>query len=134
MMTRTRPIALHHSRIRLIRKPTAAAEARGQVRAVIRAWQVPVDPDIAIVLTSDLVTYAITHWDGATITLAIGYSRDQLRVDVCDGSRFLPMAAGDQVVAETGPGLALVAFLSAEWGSFMTPAGKAMFFALACQA
>src|SRR5258706_300595 len=63
-MAPTRPTELHQRRLRLIRKPTSVAEARNQVRAVIRTWKVPVDPDIALLLTSDLVTSAITHGDG----------------------------------------------------------------------
>jgi len=44
MMTQTRPTELHQRRILMTRRPAAAAEARRQVRAIIRAWQVPVDP------------------------------------------------------------------------------------------
>ena len=128
MMTQTRPTELHQRRILVTRRPTAAAEARHQVGAIIRAWELPVDPDIAILLTSDLVTHAIVHWDSETITLAVRSSRDQLRVDVYDTSLPLPMAVDEQAAR---PGLALVASLSAEWGSFLTFTGKAMYFALA---
>ena len=68
-MTPTRPTELHQRRLRLTREPSAAAEARSQVRAVIRAWKVPVDPDIAVLLTSDLMTSAITHGEGETVTV-----------------------------------------------------------------
>jgi hypothetical protein len=134
MMTQTRPTELHQRRIVMTRKPAAAAEARGQVRAVIRAWEIPVDPDIAVLLTSDLVTHAIIHWNSATITLAVRCSHDQLRVDVYDTSLPLPMAIDEQAITETRPGLALVANVATEWGSFLTFTGKAMYFALAFQA
>lgn len=134
MMTQTRPTELHQRRILMTRKPAAAGEARGQVRAVIRAWEIPVDPDIAVLLTSDLVTHAVMHWDSATITLAVRCSHDQLRVDVYDTSLPLPMAVDEQAINETRPGLALVATLATEWGSFLTFTGKAMYFALAFQA
>ena len=78
MMTQTRPTELRQRRILMTRKPAAAAEARGQVRAVIRAWEIPVDPDIAVLLTSDLVTHAVIGWNSATITLAVRCSHDQL--------------------------------------------------------
>jgi hypothetical protein len=133
MMTQTRPTELHQRRILMTRRPAAAAEARGQVRAIIRAWELPVDPDIAVLLTSDLVTHAIVNWDSETITLAVRCSRDQLRVDVYDTSLPLPMAVDEQVVRQAWPGLALVASLSAEWGSFLTFTGKAMYVALAFQ-
>jgi hypothetical protein len=131
MMTQTRPTELHQRRILMTRRPAAAAEARRQVRAIIRAWEVPVDPDIAVLLTSDLVTHAIAGWDSETITLAVRCSRDQLRVDVYDTSLPLPMAVDEQASGQAWPGLALVASLSAEWGSFLTFTGKAMYFALA---
>jgi hypothetical protein len=132
-MAPTRPIELHQRRLRLTRVPTAAAEARSHVRAVIRAWQVPVDPDIAILLTSDLVTHAITHGDGETFTLAIRCSRGRLRIDVYHTSRSLPVAVDEPAGTETGRGLVLVAALSTNWGSFRTPAGKAAYFTLAFQ-
>ena len=134
MMTQTRPTELHQRRILMTRRPAAAAEARRQVRAIVRAWELPVDPDIAILLTSDLVTHAIVHWDSETITLAVRSSRDQLRVDVYDTSLPLPMAVDEQAARQARPGLALVASLSAEWGSFLTFTGKAMYFALAFEA
>ena len=133
MMTSTRPTELHRRHVRLTREPAAAAEARGHVRAVIRAWKVPVDPDIAVLLASDLVTNAITHGNGETLTLVIRYSRNHLRIDVYDTSRSLPMAEGGPADTETGRGLVLVATLSTDWGSFHTPAGKAAYFTLAFQ-
>jgi hypothetical protein len=129
----TLPTQLHQRRVRLPREPSSAAAARGQVREVIRAWKIPVDPDIAILLTSDLVTRTITHGDGETVTLAIRCSRGHLRVDVYDSPRSLPVEADRPVDAEIGRGLVLVAALSTEWGSFRTPAGKAVYFTLALQ-
>jgi hypothetical protein len=132
-MTPTRATELYQRRVRLTREPAAAAEARSQVRAAIRDWKVPVDPDIAIVLASDLVTDAITYGDGETLSLAIRCSRGHLRIDVYDKSRYLPVGANEPVDSGTGRGLVLVAALSAEWGSFRTPAGKATYFTLAFQ-
>jgi anti-sigma regulatory factor (Ser/Thr protein kinase) len=141
VMAPTRPAELYQRRVRLTREPSAAAEARSQVRTAIRDWKVPVDPDIAILLTSDLVTNAILHGDGETITLAIRCARGHLRIDVYDRSRYMP-AAGDipgdtpgdaPGDAQAANGLVLVAALSADWGSFRTPAGKAMYFTLALQ-
>src|SRR5439155_11912634 len=66
-MALTRPTELQVCRVRLTASPAAAGEARGQVRAAIRAWEIPVDPDIAVLLTSELVTNAISHETGTTI-------------------------------------------------------------------
>ncbi len=132
-MTPTRSTELYQRRVRLAREPAAAAEARGQVRTTIRDWEVPVDLDIAVLLTSDLATNAITFGDGATFTLAIRCSRSHLRVDVYDKSRPLPGGVDEPADTRAGRGLALVAALSTEWGVFRTPAGKAMYFTLAFQ-
>lgn len=131
-MVPTRPTELHQRRVRLTREPAAAAEARREVRAVIRAWELPVDPDIAILLTSDLVTNTIMHGRGETLTLAVRRTRGHLRVDVYDASRSLP-AADEPADTDTGRGLVLVTALSADWGSFRTPAGQATYFTLAFQ-
>ena len=128
-MVSTRPTELRQRRVRLTRDPLAPGRARSQVRAAIREWAVPVDPDVAILLTSDLVTDAITHWAGQSVILAVRCSRDALRVDLTEASRLLPEAADEPVA--TGRGLVLVAALSTEWGAFRTPEGKAMYFALA---
>jgi len=128
-MAQTRPTELQQRRFRLTREPAAAAQARSQVRAVIRAWKVPVDPDIAVLLTSDLVTSAIMHGNAETIMLVVRCSRGHLRIDVYDTSRSLP-GVGGPPGTEKGPGLALVAALSTEWGSFRTPAGVAVYFTI----
>jgi anti-sigma regulatory factor (Ser/Thr protein kinase) len=132
-MAPTRPIERQGCRVRLTTGPAAAAEARRQVRAALAAWDTPVDPDVAVLLTSELVTNAIRHEPGETITLAITCSSDQLRVDVHDTSRSYPVLADAPADAETGRGLMLVATLSADWGVYRTPAGKAVYFTLAPQ-
>ena len=132
-MAPTRPTELRGCRVRLTTGPAAAAEARSQVRAAICAWDVPVDPDVAVLLTSELVTNAISHEAGGTVTLAITCSCGQLRVDVHDTSRSLPVLVDAAADAETGRGLMLVATLSADWGVYRTPAGKAVYFTLAFQ-
>jgi anti-sigma regulatory factor (Ser/Thr protein kinase) len=129
----TRPTERHGCRVRLTARPAAAAEARSQVGEVIGAWQPPVDPDVAILLTSDLVTNAIRHAAGGTITLAVRCGHGQLRVDV-DGAAGVGSARADTPVdAQIGPGLILVATLSDEWGFYRTPAGQAVYFALTFQ-
>ena len=131
VMAPTRPTELRGYRVRLSAGPAAAAEARGEVRAAVCAWDLPVDPDVAILLTSELVTNAIRHERGGSVTLAVSCSRDELRVDVHDTSCSLPVLADTPADAETGRGLMLVATLSDDWGVYRTPAGKAVYFTLA---
>ena len=132
-MAPTRPTELQGRRVRLTTGPAAAAEARSQVRAAICVWDVPIDPDVAVLLTSELVTNAIRHETGWTVTLVITCSCDQLRVEVHDSSCFLPVLVDAPADAEAGRGLMLVATLSARWGCYRTPSGKAVYFTLALQ-
>jgi anti-sigma regulatory factor (Ser/Thr protein kinase) len=124
----------HGCRVRLATGPAAAGEARRRVRDAIRFWQVPVDLDAALLLTSELVTNAVRHearQRAQAVVLAIACSRGRFRVDVHDTSRSLPAMAEVDADAETGRGLLLVETLSDEWGFYRTPAGKAVYFTLA---
>jgi hypothetical protein len=132
-MAPPRPAELHGCQVRLTAGPAAPGQARCQVQAAIWSWAVGVDEDVAVLLTSELVTNAVTHQAGREIAVAITCSPGQLRVDVHDTSRALPVLAHAPGDAETGRGLMLVATLSDEWGFYQTPAGKAVYFTLASQ-
>jgi anti-sigma regulatory factor (Ser/Thr protein kinase) len=135
--------------VRLASRLSAVAAARTEVKAAIGAWCVAVDPDVAILLTSELVTNAVTHATarrrrngGAArelaaeaVLLVIAADDAGLRVDVHDGSGDLPVLAEcpADADAETGRGLLLVTSLSAEWGFHRTPGGKVVYFTLQAQ-
>jgi anti-sigma regulatory factor (Ser/Thr protein kinase) len=143
---------LRHWRLWLTPGLLAAAEARAHIRAAISAWQAPVDAEVAVLLASELVTNAITHGqpvngsrelnDAEPVTarpahseqimLSIRCYRGELRVEVHDRSSEMPPPSPENVPAEseTGRGLMLVAALAAKWGSYPTPAGKAVYFTL----
>ena len=120
-------------RLSLSAQPAAAAEARSYVRAAIYAWGVPVDPYVAALLTSELVTNAIRHETGEKVKLFVTCSCGHLRVYVHDSSRTWPVPLNAAVDAEAGRGLTLVASLSTDWGVYRTPGGKAVYFTLALQ-
>ena len=123
---------LRQVRARLAASPVAPREARARVREAIRDWAVPVDEDVAVLLTSDLVTHAIRQETGESVTLAIRYVPGRLRVEVHDSSRPALGSADAPVPGAAAEGvLALVGSLSAEWGSYRTPAGLAWYFTLA---
>jgi anti-sigma regulatory factor (Ser/Thr protein kinase) len=130
IMTAARPAVRHSRRIPLTAGPAAAAAARSQVQAAIRAWDVPVDPAVAVLLASELVTNAITHTHSGTILVALTCGQGELRVDVHDTSVAEPALVDAPADAESGRGLLLVHDLSAEWGWYRTTAGKAVYFTL----
>jgi anti-sigma regulatory factor (Ser/Thr protein kinase) len=133
MMAPTRTTVYRPRRISLTAGPAAAAEARSHVRATIHAWHVPIDPHVAVLLTSELVTNAIRHEadDNETVLLIITWAGDQMRVEVHDTSRSEPVPVDAPPDAEAGRGLMLVASLSTDWGFYRTPRGKAVYFTLA---
>jgi hypothetical protein len=124
------PSELRHRRARLTVGPGTAAHACGHVRSAIAAWSVPVNPAVAILLTSDLVINAVTNGAAGTIMLAMRWSAGEFRVEVHDVS-----VTGDPW--EAGPGLdekrglLLIATLAADWGQYRTPAGRAVYYVLA---
>jgi anti-sigma regulatory factor (Ser/Thr protein kinase) len=133
-MAPIRPALQRPRRISLTAGPIAAAEARSQVTAYIYAWDVPVDPSVAVLLTSELVTNAIRHELGQTVTLVLTCPWGQLRVEVHDTSPSMPVPVEAPTDAETGRGLMLVTSLSTDWGWYRTSAGKAVYFTLEFQA
>ncbi len=120
-------------RVPLPAEPTTAAQARTLVTDAIRDWEIPVDPDVAGLLTSELVTNAIRHEKGDMIRLFVTSSWGHLRVYVHDSCRNPPMPVDAPTDAEAGRGLMLVAGLSTDWGHYRTPDGKAVYFTLAFQ-
>jgi anti-sigma regulatory factor (Ser/Thr protein kinase) len=134
-------VSQHQCRIPLMADPAAAAATRSVVKDAIHAWRVPVDVDVAVLLASELVTNAVTHGTptaGTFVLLMIACDAACLRVDVHDGSADLPVRDTGPIdeaaaEAETGRGLLLVTSLSAEWGFYRTPAGKAVYFTLELQ-
>jgi hypothetical protein len=150
--TRMNPLAvtrrgeLYQCRMRLAAGLTAPGEARARVRTAVRDWGVPVDEDIALLLTSDLVTHAIRQNAGQGLTLGIrclaaqpapegrlpAAGERRLRIEVHDSSRSRLGSADAPAPGVAAEGiLSLVGSLSAEWGSYRTPAGLAWFFTLA---
>jgi anti-sigma regulatory factor (Ser/Thr protein kinase) len=130
------PVSQHQCRIPLRADLAAASAARSVVHDAIRAWRVPVDADVAVLLTSELVTNAVTHAipaAGTFVLVTIACDAAGLRVDVHDGSGDLPVLDEASAEAETGRGLLLVTSLSAEWGFYRTPVGKAVYFTLELQ-
>src|SRR6202050_939201 len=125
-MAPLRPTVQRPRRISLAAGPAAAGDARRQVREAIGAWDVPVDVDTAVLLTSELVTNALRHETGGTIALTVSCVCGQLRVDVHDSSRRVPMPVNTPVDAEAGRGLLLGPRLRTHWGFPPPPARQAV--------
>jgi hypothetical protein len=126
----TRTAAPRKLRITLTAGQATVAAARNEVRAAIRAWHVPVNPSVAVLLTSALVTNALRHEAGRAIEVVVSCAYRQLQVDVYDTSPTMALQMDAPPGAETGGGLTLLASLSSSWGYYRTPTGKAGYFTL----
>jgi hypothetical protein len=126
----TRPIAPRKLRITLTAGQAAVAAARNEVRAAIHSWKVPIDPSVAVLLTSELVTNALRHEAGKAIELVVSCAYSQLQVDVYDTSPAVALKVAVPASEATGQGLMLLASLSSSWGYYRTPRGKAGYFTL----
>ena len=98
--------------------------------------------DTAVLLTSELVTNSVKHSEsgrlGGTVTITLISVPDGIRVEVIDdGSENEPAVRLSQAespeLIETGRGLQLVEFLSANWGYYRDTAGTVTWFELAEQ-
>jgi hypothetical protein len=125
------PAELRHRRARLPVGSATAAHACACVRSAIAAWSVPVNPAVAILLTSDLVINAVTNGADDSITLGIRWSAGQFRVEVHDASVTRNSWAAAGTDQDEKRGLLLVAAMAAEWGQYRTPAGRAVYYVLA---
>ena len=96
------PISGRRCRVPIVANLAAAAAARAVVAEAIRTWHVPVDPEVAVLLASELMTNAVTHGTlsaaqsatptrGAFVLLTIACDAAGLRVEVHDGSADLPV-------------------------------------------
>jgi anti-sigma regulatory factor (Ser/Thr protein kinase) len=125
----TRPATPRKLRITLTAGHAVEA-ARNEVRAAIRTWGVPVDPAVAVLLTSELVSNALRHEAGRAIELVVSCALGQLQVDVYDTSPTTVLQVDAPAGTQTGAGLMLLGSLASSWGYSQTPTGRAGYFAL----
>jgi hypothetical protein len=125
------PAELRQRRVRLTMEPAMAAHACGHVRKAIAAWSVPVNPAVAILLTSDLVINAAANGADGSIMLGMRWSAGQFRVEVHDHSATRDTWETGDSHADAERGLLLAAALAADWGHYRTPAGRAVYYVLA---
>ena len=102
--------------------------ARSFVDVTLGAWELGPLRDLAVLLTSELVTNAVVH--ARTPVRLTVYLDEVLTVEVADGSPVLPVAHGVSPEEDRGRGLSLVARLADRWGSRREGDGKVVWFVL----
>ena len=127
-------VAVDHQMISLVLPsiPESVRIARFHVRAALGFHGLSEYADIAVMITSELVTNAIRHIGedpGKTIGITLAHVWDQvaLGVIVTDSSPEGPVMRETSATSERGRGLQVVEALSDHWGWHPEPAGKAVY-------
>lgn len=116
-----------------LRLPPVARSSSMSRRFVERAlarWELDDLCDVAVLLTSELVTNAIVH---AQTEVAVTITRDDPRtisVAVSDNSRSEPRPQRHTDDSATGRGLGILDALASSWGVVSDPGGKTVTFTL----
>jgi anti-sigma regulatory factor (Ser/Thr protein kinase) len=105
-----------HLRTRLPAKADSVRKARELIRTLYAQGGVRADPDIVLLLVSELVSNAVLHAQG-TVEVSAREVGDVLRVEVRDGSSVLPQVHDHSVDSTNGRGLRLVERLADRWGT-----------------
>ena len=106
------------------------SDARLFVTHWTRAWGYGQLIPTAALLTSELVTNAVSHTQ-QPFTVSVDNTGQGVRVAVIDGSSTPPVVRQADEVSEHGRGLHLVDQLASEWGTDALPDGKQVWFELA---
>lgn len=85
--------------------------------------------DLALVLTSELVTNAVVH-ARTQVDVRVEVEPDHMRVEVTDSDPRLPLPSARAPDAPGGRGLFLVQKLASAWGTDTCPGGKVVWFTL----
>ncbi|MFH9348176.1 ATP-binding protein [Kitasatospora sp. NPDC017646] len=127
---------VHTASFFIVRAPASVPDARKQVARLLARWRVRLDDNTRLafdVVTTELVTNAVQHTEGALLTIGV-YVNPALAkalVEVYDGCATLPqprIAAPDE---EAGRGLLLVEQLAVHYGAQRTKRGKRIWAELA---
>ena len=110
--------------------PRMVSTARRNVAAAVS----DVDRDtveIALLLTSEVVTNALRYGDTSSLSLSLRLRPDELLVEVDDATVQQPQVRLPRQLDERGRGLMLLDALASEWGSDAKADGKTVWFRLA---
>jgi anti-sigma regulatory factor (Ser/Thr protein kinase) len=122
------------ARTELDATPASAAAARTFVRDLLAAWDCDDEDEVAVLLTSELVSNAVRH-AGTRLALEVHADPEvgMLRIAVRDQNRELPVRREASVEATRGRGIFLVDALAKRWGADIIEDGKVVWFEVGAQ-
>ncbi|MFJ3224683.1 PAS domain S-box protein [Streptomyces sp. NPDC086783] len=129
LLTRIPPAPLTAVSALLSAQPVSVGEGRRFLRRTLRDWDCEDLIDTACLLASELLANSVRHACDP-LRLRLRRTRDELNIEVCDGSPVLPQARTAAPDEESGRGLALLDQLALSWGTLPTQEGKAVWFSL----
>ncbi|CAN5606052.1 ATP-binding protein [soil metagenome] len=128
------PEDLADVRIHLPADVSSAAEARSFVADAVRRWGHE-PPETLPLLTSEVVTNAVTHTDTPWVELRVRLAGGHARVEVHDADATHPVVAAPDPTTVGGFGMWLVAELARDWGvEEIADDGKVVWFEVALSA
>ncbi|WP_322747950.1 MULTISPECIES: ATP-binding protein [unclassified Frankia] len=114
--------------------PRSAGAARRDVAAQLRLWELDELVDAAVLVVSELATNAVLashpadNQDGhdepaSRVALRLTYSHQDVIVEMWDGAADRPIRRVEDLTADNGRGLHLVAALARDWGYYRVRVG-----------
>ncbi|MEU1732403.1 ATP-binding protein [Streptosporangium sp. NPDC020145] len=107
------------------------ASARRFVREIAVDWKAAEGiPEIAELLTSEIVTNAVVHAAARPVQVSVMREGRLMVVEACDFSSAVPQIRSAASMEASGRGLTVVKELSHAWGWLPNPHGKSVWFEL----
>ena len=107
--------------------PTAPAQARRLIDQMMKLWDCDDPDDVAILLTSELVTNVVRH-ARTNLRLEVRLQAMTLRIAATDEVPELPQLRPMNTSSEGGRGLALINSMAKRWGVTTHERGKTVWF------
>ena len=106
--------------MRLLARPESVQEARRFVGDCLDGWGGDGRADVAVLLTSEVVTNAVLHGGphgpGAEVSLKVHLSPRRARVEVSDTGGGIPTTGDGNLDGLSGRGLLIVEAMASVWG------------------
>lgn len=115
--------------LRIRPHPECVAQVRDWVTQTLSREGLDELAETAELLASEVVTNAIVH-ASTEIELETRWETERVRVTVSDADLHLPSVAALDVEATSGRGMHMVDLLAHDWGVYMQPKGKTVWFDL----